>query len=357
MRTALITGITGQDGSYLAELLLARGYKVHGLVRRTSSLARERLDPIRADAQVTGKPLYLHYADLMDPTSLVRIVEQTAPDEIYHLASQSHVGVSFEMPLYTGQVTGVGTLALLEAVRVTGVPAKFYQASTSELFGTEPPPQTEETRFHPRSPYGVAKLFSYWAVRNYREAYGMFASNGILFNHESPRRGENFVTRKISMAAASCALGLSDHVLLGNLDAVRDWGYAPEYVEAMVAMLAAPTPADYVIATGVGCTVRDFASHAFARVGLDWRAYVRTDPSQHRPADVPVLVGDASLAERSLGWRATTMVAQLAEIMVDADLALLRRQHGLQAVTGLAPVSTAGLKGPLTAGSAAGSAR
>ena len=322
-RRALVTGITGQDGSYLAELLLAKGYEVHGLVRRSSSFNTERIDDIYQDPHDADRRLFLHFGDLHDGVGLVTLLNEVQPDEVYHLAAQSHVKVSFEMPDYTGDVTGVATVRLLEAIRASGLKTRFYQASSSEMFGATPPPQDEETPFYPRSPYGAAKVYAYWVTRNYREAYGMFAVNGILFNHESPRRGETFVTRKITRAVARIAAGLQEHLYLGNLDAVRDWGYAPEYVEGMWRMLQAEEATDFVLATGVAMTVREFAEHAFATAGLDWERHVRIDPRYERPTEVDALIGDASKAGRLLGWAATTAPAELARLMVEADRARL----------------------------------
>jgi GDPmannose 4,6-dehydratase len=317
---ALITGITGQDGSYLTELLLDKGYEVHGLIRRASTFNTGRIDEYYQDPHDPDRRLTLHYGDLADGTGLVNLLRAVQPDEVYHLGAQSHVKVSFEMPEYTGDITGLGTMRLLEALRAADVQTRFYQASSSELYGSTQPPQTEETPFHPRSPYSVAKLYGYWATVNYREAYGMFACNGILFNHESPRRGETFVTRKITRAVARIAAGLQDKVYLGNLDAVRDWGYAPEYVEGMWRMLQADRPSDYVLATGHAMTVRDFCQDAFARVGLDWERHVAYDPRYERPSEVDALIGDASKARRLLGWRAETMGQDLVHVMVDADV-------------------------------------
>ena len=322
-KSALITGITGQDGSYLAELLLAKGYEVHGIVRRASSFNTHRLDHILTGPAEARKSLFLHYGDLGDSSSLVNLVRDVAPDEVYHLGAQSHVKVSFDTPEYTGDVTGLGTVRLLEAIRAAGVPTRFYQASTSELFGASPPPQNESTPFHPRSPYGVAKLYSYWAVVNYREAHGMHATNGILFNHESPRRGETFVTRKITRAVARISAGLQDKLALGNLDAVRDWGYAKEYVEAMWLMLQLPEGDDFVVGTGDPASVRDFARVAFAHVGLDYEQHVVVDATHYRPAEVDAISADASKAERVLGWRPTTHWQDLAKLMVDADVQAL----------------------------------
>jgi GDPmannose 4,6-dehydratase len=323
VKAALITGITGQDGSYLAELLLAKGYEVHGIVRRSSSFNTGRLDPIYQDPHDAQRRLFLHHGDLHDGAALVSLLARVRPTEVYHLGAQSHVRVSFDQPAYTGDVTGLGTTRLLEAIRASGVDARFYQASSSEMFGAAPPPQAEDTPFHPRSPYGAAKVYSYWVTRNYREAYGMFAVNGILFNHESPRRGETFVTRKITRAVARIKAGLQDELYLGNLDAVRDWGYAPEYVEAMWRMLQADQPDDYVVATGVGYTVRDFARFAFEHADLDWQRHVRYDARYERPSEVDALLGDAARARELLGWTASTRTPELARLMVDADVAAL----------------------------------
>lgn len=319
-KTALITGITGQDGSYLAELLLSKGYTVHGLIRRASTFNTQRIDHLYRDPHDPRARLFLHYGDLSDGARLVTLLAQIQPDEVYHLAAQSHVRVSFEEPEHTGDVTGVGTTRLLEAIRMIGLQCRFYQASTSEMFGASPPPQNEDTPFYPRSPYGAAKVYSYWMVRNYREAYGMFATNGILFNHESPRRGETFVTRKITRAVAQIAAGQTDHVYLGNLDAVRDWGYAPEYVEGMWRMLQADEPDDFVLATGRAYLVRDFVEAAFSRAGLDWERHVRFDDRYLRPTEVDALIGDASKAKEKLGWEARVHSPELARIMVDADI-------------------------------------
>jgi GDPmannose 4,6-dehydratase len=322
-KTALITGITGQDGSYLAELLLSKGYEVHGIMRRASTFNSERLDDIYQDPHTAHRRLFLHYGDLSDGVGLVNLVRDVAPTEVYHLGAQSHVKVSFEMPEYTANVTGTGTIRLLEAIRAAGVDTRFYQASSSEMFGSTPAPQSESTPFHPRSPYGVAKLFAYWATVNYRESYGMFAVNGVLFNHESPRRGETFVTRKITRAAARIKAGLQETLYLGNLDATRDWGYAPEYIEGMWRMLQADAPCDYVLATGVGATVRDFADAAFAALGLNWRDHVQVDEGYLRPADVEVLIGDAAHAKEMLGWSPKTAWKELAELMAHADRQLV----------------------------------
>jgi GDPmannose 4,6-dehydratase len=319
-KTALITGVTGQDGSYLAELLLSKGYTVHGIVRRSSTFNTERIDHIYQDPQEQNRSFVLHHADLTDGIALVSLLRDLRPDEIYNLGAQSHVRVSFDAPLYTGDVTGLSALRLLEALRASGIEARIYQASSSEMFGAAPPPQNERTPFHPRSPYGCAKVFAYWATVNYREAYGMYAVNGILFNHESPRRGETFVTRKITRAIARIQAGLQDRLYLGNLDAVRDWGYAPEYVDAMWRMLQRDDPEDYVVATGEAATVRQFLEVAFDHAGLDWAEHVRYDPKYERPSEVDALIGDASKAHELLDWKAQVKVAELARIMVDADI-------------------------------------
>lgn len=322
-KVALITGITGQDGSYLAELLLRKGYEVHGIVRRSSSLNSARIDHLYEDPHTPGAKLTLHYGDLSDGSRLVTLISEIRPDEIYNLAAQSHVRVSFDEPENTGNTTGMGAIRLLEAVRLAGVRCRYYQASSSEMFGATPPPQNEDTVLYPRSPYGAAKVYAYWVTRNYREAYGLFAVNGILFNHESPRRGETFVTRKITRAVARIHAGVEDALYLGNLDAVRDWGYAPEYVEGMWRMLQCDEPSDYVLATGEPCTVAEFVETAFAHVGLDWHDHVRFDERYLRPTEVDSLIGDASKAHRQLGWKATVSAPELARIMVDADIAAL----------------------------------
>ncbi len=324
MKTAFITGITGQDGSYLAELLLDKGYTVHGLIRRASTFNTHRIDHLYQDPHDADARLFLHYGDLTDSSRLTTLLERVGPDEVYHLAAQSHVRVSFDEPEYTGDVTGLGTTRILEAIRAAQVPAKFYQASSSEMFGSTPPPQSESSPLQPRSPYAAAKVYSYWTARNYREAYGMFSVNGILFNHESPRRGETFVSRKISMAAARIAAGEQQHLYLGNLDARRDWGYAKEYVEAMWLMLQADEPDDYVVATGTAYSVRDFLGFAFGHVGLDWEKHVSFDERYLRPTEVDELVGDPSKVQEKLGWKAQTMVPELARLMVDADMESLR---------------------------------
>lgn len=322
-RVAFVTGITGQDGSFLAELLLSKGYEVHGIIRRASMFNTHRLDSIYQDPHESHRRLFLHYGDVTDASCLVNLVRDVRPDEVYHLAAQSHVMVSFEIPEYTGEVTGIGTVRLLEAIRASGIDTRFYQASTSELFGASPPPHNESTPFHPRSPYGVAKLYSYWSTVNYRVAYGMHASNGILFNHESERRGETFVTRKITRAIARIKAGIQDVLYLGNLDAVRDWGHAPEYVKGMWLMLQQDNADDYVLATGRPATVRQFCEAAFAHAGLEWERYVRIDPRYKRPAEVHTLIGDAAKARNVLGWQAETNWADLARLMVDADIELL----------------------------------
>jgi GDPmannose 4,6-dehydratase len=324
MKIALITGITGQDGSYLAELLLAKGYEVHGLIRRASTFNTVRVEHIYQDPHRPDARLFLHYGDMSDGARLSMLLHKINPHEVYNLAAQSHVRVSFDEPEHTGSVTGVGSVRLLEAVRQSGVSCRYYQASSSEMFGASPPPQSELTPFYPRSPYGAAKVYSYWVTKNYREAYGMFAVNGILFNHESPRRGETFVTRKITRAVARIKAGMQDELFLGNLDAVRDWGYAPEFVEGMWRMLQVDKPDDYVLATGQGHTVLEFVRMAFERVGLDWQDYVRFDENYVRPTEVDALIGDSSKAARLLDWKAEVLAPDLATIMVDADVAALR---------------------------------
>lgn len=320
-KRAIVTGITGQDGSYLAELLLEKGYEVHGFIRRSSSFNTGRIDHIYQEPHTADQSLILHYADLSDGTRLVTLLQKIDPDEVYNLAAQSHVRVSFDEPEYTGDVTGLGTVRLLEAIRTSGVSPRFYQASSSEMFGASAPPQSEETPFCPRSPYGAAKVYSYWMTRNYREAYGLFACNGILFNHESPRRGATFVTRKITRAAARIAAGVQNELYLGNLDARRDWGYAPEYVEGMWRMLQHDEPGDYVLATNTSYTVRDFLQFAFEGAGLDWQRYVRFDENYLRPTEVDSLIGDFSKARDLLGWAPKTLTPDLARIMVEADMA------------------------------------
>ena len=325
-KRALITGISGQDGSYLAELLLEKGYEVHGIVRRSSSFNTERIDHLYQDPHESGTRLFTHYGDLGDAVALTKLLYELQPEEIYNLGAQSHVRVSFDIPEYTFDITAAGTLRLLDAMRESGVKARFYQASSSEMFGAAPPPQSEATPFHPRSPYGVAKVAAYWATVNYREAYDVFAVNGILFNHESPRRGETFVTRKITRAVARIAAGLQDKLYLGNLDAQRDWGYAPDYVEAMWLMLQADEPEDFAIATGETHSVREAVEIAFGRQGLDPDDHVEIDPRYYRPAEVDVLLGDASKAREKLGWEAKVKFKELVELMVDADVTALQDQ-------------------------------
>jgi GDPmannose 4,6-dehydratase len=325
-KVALITGVTGQDGSYLAELLLSKGYEVHGLIRRSSTFNTSRIDHIYQDPHEIDPKLFLHYGDLIDGVGLTNLVREIQPTEVYNLGAQSHVQVSFTMPQYTGQVDAVGAVGLLEAIRSAAIDTRFYQASTSELFGSTPPPQNEESVFKPRSPYAAAKLMAYWCTVNYREGYGMHATNGILFNHESPRRGETFVTRKITRAVAEIANGSKKKLFLGNLDAVRDWGYAKEYVESMWLMLQQDKPSDYVVATGVGATVKDFADASFARVGLNWQDHIEVDQKYIRPTEVDALIGDPSKATKELKWKAKTNWKELAELMVDADLKTLERK-------------------------------
>jgi GDPmannose 4,6-dehydratase len=320
MKRALITGITGQDGSYLAELLLEKGYEVHGIIRRSSSFNTSRIDHLYKDPHETDNRFHLHYGDITDGVGISNILREIEPHEIYNLAAQSHVKVSFEMPDFTAQVDAVGTIRLLEAIRASKIDTRFYQASTSELYGSTPPPQSETSPFAPQSPYAAAKLYSYWVVRNYRDAYGLHATNGILFNHESPRRGETFVTRKITMAAARIKLGLQGKLYLGNLDAIRDWGYAKEYVESMWLMLQQDSSDDYVVGTGVGATVRDFCEASFGALGLDYRDHVETEDRYLRPTEVDALIADPSKSKLKLNWSATTHWQELARIMVNADL-------------------------------------
>lgn len=320
---AFITGITGQDGSYLAEFLLGKGYEVHGMFRRSSSPNTSRISRLIQDPELMGIRFFLHYGELGEASRLVELVTRIEPDEVYNLAAQSHVEVSFDEPEYTGDVTALGTIRLLESIRRLQMPAKFYQASSSEMFGASPPPQNEETPFYPRSPYGAAKVYSFWVTKNYRESYGMFASNGILFNHESPRRGETFVTRKITMAVAKILAGRQKKLQLGNLDAVRDWGYAPEYVEAMWLMMQADRPDDFVVATGTNYSIRDFLGFAFGHADLDWEKYVEVNPRFIRPAEVDALVGDHSKMTGATGWQPKVLTPELAGIMVDADRLLL----------------------------------
>lgn len=334
---ALITGITGQDGSYLAELLLSKGYEVHGIVRRSSSFATGRIEHVYLDDHLPGGMLHLHYGDLNDASSLQRVLARVEPAEVYNLGAQSHVRISFDVPEYTVEVTGVGTLRLLEAIRNLGLGPRFYQASSSEMYGrVAETPQTERTPFHPRSPYACAKVFAHHITVNYRESYGLHASSGILFNHESPRRGENFVTRKITRSLARIKLGLQPRLFLGNLDARRDWGYAPDYVEAMWRMLQQETPDDYVIATGETHSVREFLDAVGEVLDLDWRPYVEIDPRYYRPAEVDILQGDASKAQRALGWTPRTSFKELVRIMTEADLELARREAESSAGQGTA---------------------
>ena len=325
MKKAFITGITGQDGSYLAEFLLQKGYEVHGLIRRASTFNTHRIEHLFQDPHVSKPKLILHYGDLSDGSRLTTLLAMIRPDEVYHLAAQSHVRVSFDEPEHTGDVTGLATTRLLEAIRLVSPESKFYQASSSEMFGATPPPQDEGTPFYPRSPYGAAKVYSYWMTKNYREAYGLFACNGILFNHESPRRGETFVTRKITRAAARIKLGLQDKLFLGNLDSIRDWGYAPEYVEAQWLMLQADKPDDYIVATNKSATVSDFLSASFGALDLDWEKHVEFDSRYLRPTQVDALVGDYSKAKLALSWQPSVLVDELAHIMVQRDLELLAR--------------------------------
>ncbi len=323
VKRVFITGVTGQDGSYMAGQLLDKGYEVHGLVRRSSTFNRSRIDHLHHDEHLPGRNLHLHYGDVTDAARMSELIHELRPHEVYNLAAQSHVRVSFDEPAYTAQATGVSTLNLLEAIRSTDKSIRFYQASTSEMFGASPPPQNEDTPFYPRSPYGAAKVYSYWITKNYREAYDMFAVNGQLFNHESPRRGETFVTRKITMAVANIVKGTQKEIWMGNLDSIRDWGYAPEYTEGMWRMLQADAPEDFVLATGSAYTIKDFLEFSFAHVGLNWEDYVRFDPKFLRPTEVDELIGDASKAERVLGWKANVLPPELARIMVDADIARL----------------------------------
>jgi len=335
-KRALITGITGQDGSYLAELLLSKGYEVHGIIRRASTFNTGRLEHIYSDPHSNKTALKLHYGDLSDASATARLIGKIAPDEIYNLAAQSHVRVSFDSPEYTTDIAATGTLRLLEAIRETGINTRFYQASSSEMYGkVQEVPQTERTPFYPRSPYGCAKVFAYWITVNYRESYGLHSSNGILFNHESPRRGETFVTRKITRAVAHIHAGLQDKLYMGNLEAKRDWGYAREYVEAMWMMLQQDSPDDYVIATGETHSVHEFLQAAFGHVGLDWEKHVRIDPKYHRPAEVDLLIGDYSKAKKKLGWEPKTKFEDLVKLMVEADIQLLKdHREGRIKVTG-----------------------
>src|SRR3954468_6341103 len=332
VKKALITGITGQDGSYLAEQLIDKGYEVHGLVRRSSSFNTDRLDHLYRDPHERGVRLTMHYGDLTESSRLVKLVYEIQPDEVYHLGAQSHVRVSFDTPEYTSDAVGLGTVRLLEAIRETGVQTRFYQASSSEMFGSTPPPQSETTPFHPRSPYAVAKLMGYWATVNYRESYGLFACNGILFNHESPRRGETFLTRKVTRALARIQAGLQEKLFLGNLDAKRDWGYAPDYTDAMWRMLQQDEPGDYVVATSEMHTVREFLEEAAGHLGMDWESIVEFDERYLRPAEVDALQGDASKARETLGWTPTVTFKELVQIMVDADRKHLADQLAGRAV-------------------------
>jgi GDPmannose 4,6-dehydratase len=324
MKKALITGITGQDGSYLADLLVAKGYEVHGIIRRASTFNTSRIDHLYQDPHVNGVRLFLHYGDLADSVNMTKLLYDLQPDEVYNLGAQSHVRVSFDIPEYTADVTGVGTIRILEAIRESGVKPRFYQASSSEMFGkVQEIPQKETTPFWPRSPYGCAKMFGHWATVNYRESYNLFACSGILFNHESPRRGETFVTRKISRAVAAIKLGLQKDLYLGNMDAKRDWGYAPEYVEGMWRMLQAEQPDDYVLATNETHTVQEFVEEAFRHVGLDWQKYIKYDARYERPAEVDLLIGDPAKAKKQLGWEPKVRFKELVQIMVDADVEML----------------------------------
>jgi GDPmannose 4,6-dehydratase len=332
LKRALISGISGQDGSYLAEQLLEKGYDVHGIIRRSSSFNTERIEHLYRDPHDEDVRLRLHHGDLADATRLVKLIYEIQPDEIYNLGAQSHVRVSFEIPEYTADVTGVGTVRMLEAIRESGVQTRFYEAGSSEMFGSAPPPQSEASSFHPRSPYGVAKAMAYWMTVNYREAYGMYCANGILFNHESPRRGETFVTRKITRALARIQAGLQDKLYLGNLDAKRDWGYAPDYADSMWRILQAERPGDYVIATGETHSVREFLAEAASLLELDWESFTEIDPRYFRPAEVDEMRGDASKAAERLGWTPTVTFRELVRIMVDADVKLLEDELAGRAV-------------------------
>lgn len=325
MKKAFLTGVTGQDGSYLAELLLSKGYEVHGIMRRSSSFNTKRIEHIPHALQDKNSRLHLYYGDLTDGSALSRLLRKIQPEEIYHLGAQSHVRVSFDVPEYTADVTALGTLRLLEAIRETNLPAKFYQASSSEMFGLAKPPQDENTAFYPRSPYAVSKVFAYWITKNYREAYNLFAVNGILFNHESPRRGESFVSKKITNGVARIKAGLDKKLYLGNLKAVRDWGYAPEYVEAMWLMMQQEKPDDYVIATGESHTVQEFVEEAFRLANLDWKKYVEIDPRYYRPSETPALLGSYKKAKEKLGWEPKVKFKDLVRIMLEHDL----KEHGL----------------------------
>ncbi len=329
MKKAFLTGITGQDGSYLAELLLSKGYEVHGLIRRSSTFNTDRIDHLYRDVHEPDTKLFLHYGDLSVSGQLMDLLHSIAPDEIYHLGAQSHVRVSFDMPEYTGDITGLGTLRILESIRKTGIKTKFYQASSSEMFGAAPPPQSEKTMFQPRSPYAAAKVYAYYIARNYRDAYNLFATNGILFNHESPRRGETFVTRKITRAATQIKLGLKDKLYLGNLEAKRDWGYAGDFVEAMWLMLQQEKPDDFVIATGETHSVREFAEKVFAKLDLDYQKYVAVDPRYFRPTEVDVLLGDSSKAKKILGWQPKVTFDELINMMIATDMEIARKEKTL----------------------------
>jgi len=329
MKKALITGITGQDGSYLAEFLLSKGYTVHGLISRSSSFNTGRIDHLYRDFHDPDARIFLHYGDLSVSAQIVDLLHSIAPDEIYHLGAQSHVRVSFDMPEYTGDITGLGTLRILEAIRKTGIKTKFYQASSSEMFGAALPPQKEDTPFRPQSPYAAAKVYAYYIVRNYRDAYNLFAANGILFNHESPRRGETFVTRKVTRAAAQIKLGLKNKLYLGNLEAKRDWGFAGDYVEAMWLMLQQENPDDYVIATGETHSVREFVEKVFSKLDLDYKKHVEVDPQYFRPTEVDVLLGDSSKARKILGWNPKVSFDQLIDMMIAADLELAKKEKTL----------------------------
>jgi GDPmannose 4,6-dehydratase len=329
MKRAFITGITGQDGSYLAELLLCKGYEIHGLIRRASTFNTDRIDHLYKDFHDPQARVYLHYGDLAVSGALTDLLQEIKPDEIYHLGAQSHVRVSFDMPEYTGDVTGLGTVRLLEAIRKTGIKTRFYQASSSEMFGAAPPPQSEATPFKPQSPYAAAKVYAYYVARNYREAYKIFATNGILFNHESPRRGETFVTRKITRAAARIKLGLQDKLFLGNLEAKRDWGFAGDYVEAMWLILQQDSPDDYVVATGETHSVREFAEKVFAKLDLDYEKHVAIDPRYFRPTEVDALLGDASKARKALGWQPKVGFEELIAMMVAADMEIAQKEKTL----------------------------
>jgi len=329
MKKAFLTGITGQDGSYLAEFLLSKGYEVHGLIRRSSTFNTDRINHLYRDFHEPNTRLFLHYGDLSVSGQLMDLLHSIIPDEIYHLGAQSHVRVSFDMPEYTGDITGLGTLRILEAIRKTGLKIKFYQASSSEMFGAAPPPQNEKTAFQPRSPYAAAKVYAYHVVQNYRDAYGIFAVNGILFNHESPRRGETFVTRKITRAATQIKMGLKDKLYLGNLEAKRDWGYAGDFIEAMWLMLQQEKPDDFVIATGETHSVREFAEKVFAKLDLDYKKYVEVDPRYFRPTEVDVLLGDPSKAKKILGWQPKVTFDELINMMIAADMEIAKKEKTL----------------------------